>query len=246
VGRLIVLSGPSCVGKGPLRAALRKFYPDLARRFHKLVLYDSRAPRPREVDGVDYHFRSRRTIEALRDKDGFTVFEVRADLQALDTRELEEKLVGSDVLFEGNPFIGCGLLDFVEKHGVECTSVFLAPLSREEILELTAPDRDVCLREFVTDVMRRKLLRRTRRQKGILSQTDLENVEIRAAGAYGEMQQGWRFDHVIVNHDGEDSDHWETFGYPLGDARTTLLAVAALLEGRTPEIAEKWDADLLA
>ena len=66
MGRLVILSGPSCVGKGPLYAALRRFYPTWADRLDRLVLYDSRAPRPGETDGVDYHFRSRSFIEALR------------------------------------------------------------------------------------------------------------------------------------------------------------------------------------
>jgi guanylate kinase len=35
------------------------------------------------------------------------------------------------------------------------------------------------LSDFLTDVMRRKLLRRTQRQKGILSLKDLENIELR-------------------------------------------------------------------
>ena len=64
MGRLVILSGPSCVGKGPLHAALKKFHPEIVARTPKFVLYDSRAPRPGEIDGVDYHFRSRAVIEA--------------------------------------------------------------------------------------------------------------------------------------------------------------------------------------
>jgi guanylate kinase len=93
--------------------------------------------------------------------------------------------------------------------------------------------------------MRRKLLRRTRRQKGELSAQDLENVERRASAAYSEMQQAWRFDYVIANHDGEDSDNWDAFYYPLGDARKALEIFVALLDGRAPADAEKWDAGLL-
>lgn len=246
MGRLIILSGPSCVGKGPLLAALRKFHPQVADRLTKFVLYDSRPPRPGEVDGVDYHFRSRQDIEQLRGRDGFSVFEVRNDLQAMDTRDLRQKLAASDVLFEGNPFIGSSLLDFVATEGTECLSLFLSPLSREEIVELKARRPGVCLPGFVTDVMRRKLLRRTQKQKGMLSLRDLENIEIRATSAYGEMQQGWRFDHVICNHDGEDSDHWDAFYYPIGAARRTLKALAELLAGRPAQDAEKWERELLA
>lgn len=245
MGRLVILSGPSCVGKGPLHAAVKKFYPDLAARLKKFVLYDSRAPRPGEVDGVDYHFRSRAEIEALRGREGFRVFEVRNDLQAMDARELESMLANSDVFFEGNPFIGSDLFELVSGLGGQCRSIFLSPLSREEIVELKAEGRNISVRDFLTDVMRRKLLRRTKKQKGILSLKDLENIEVRAGSAYSELRQGWRFDRVIPNHDGEDSDHWDAFYYPIGDARKTLHAFASLLEGGDAEGVEKWDEDLV-
>lgn len=246
MGRLVILSGPSCVGKGPLLAALRKFYPEIAARLTKFVLYDSRAARPGEVDGVDYHFRSRQHIEALRGREGFSVFEVRSDLQAMDVGQLERNLADGDVFFEGNPFIGSALLDFVGTQAIECLSVFLSPLASEEIAELKSRRPEVCLPDFVTDVMRRKLLRRTRRQKGILSLKDLENIEVRAASAYGEMQQGWRFDYVIPNHDGEDSEHWDAFYHPIGEARRTLQAFASLLMGKPSSQVEKWEKALLA
>ncbi len=194
---------------------------------------------------MDYHFRSREYIEGLRGREGFAVFEVRGDLQALNSRELERKLGASDVLFEGNPFIGSGLLDFVREHGISALSIFLSPLSCEEVLEFNAGERTVSLSDLLTDMMRRKLLRRTARQKGNMSLKDLENIEIRAAGAYGELQQAWRFDHVIPNHDGEDSDNWDAFYYPVGDARKALLAFAPLLEGKPAPHAERWEPDLV-
>jgi len=100
--------------------------------------------------------------------------------------------------------------------------------------------------EFVADVMRRKLLRRTVRQKQILSAPDLEEIEVRAGAAYRELQSAWQFDHVIVNHDGEDSEHWEAFYYLIGDARRTLVAFAGLLDGTVREGVEKWEEGLLS
>jgi len=44
-GRLVILSGPSCVGKSPLRTALAKSYPQVWSRVQKLVLFNSRTPR---------------------------------------------------------------------------------------------------------------------------------------------------------------------------------------------------------
>jgi len=244
-GRLVILSGPSCVGKSPLYKALGKFYPELHDQFHKLVLVNSRAPRPGERDGVDYHFRTRAQVEALRADNRYAVLEVRSDLQALDIQELETLLRRGDVSFEGNAYVGRALQTNPRLAEVKRLSIFVSPLSKEEITYLRAPERNVSLQEFLTDVMRRKLLRRTRRQKGELSAPDLENIETRASSAYRELQEAWQFQYVIPNHDGEDSDNWEAFYYLVGDARKTLEAFAALLKGVVPPGVEKWEENLL-
>ena len=51
-GRLVVLSGPSGVGKGTVVAELRRQRPDL----WVSVSATTRAPRAGEVDGASYHF----------------------------------------------------------------------------------------------------------------------------------------------------------------------------------------------
>ncbi len=43
-GRLVVLSGPSCIGKSPLVKALAQFHPDLHKKLQPFVLYNSRSP----------------------------------------------------------------------------------------------------------------------------------------------------------------------------------------------------------
>jgi guanylate kinase len=244
-GRLVILSGPSCVGKSPLAKALRRCYPELAKRLQPIVLYNSRDPRPGEADGVDYHFRARQEIEALgRDAERYVVLDVRGDLQALDLRELDQLLARGDAFFEGNPFVGKLLVTHERLAPFARLGMFLAPLTRDEIVFL-AHQPSVSLPDLVADVMRRKLLRRTTRQKGHLGLPDLDNIERRCGSAYGELRLAHLFEHVIPNHDGEDSEHWDAFHFPLGDARRALLSVASLLEGRTPDGVERWDEDLL-
>src|SRR5262249_28623302 len=82
--------------------------------------------------------------------------------------------------------------------------------------------------------------------KGILSLPDLQNIERRCGSAYEELGLAHLFDHVIANHDGEDSENWDAFPIPLGDAGRTLSFVVALLEGRTPAGEEAWDRTLLS
>ena len=244
MGRLVILSGPSCVGKGPLHRALKLFYPQLAGELKKVVLYDSRAPRPGEVDGVDFHFRTREYIEQLRNKDNFLVTDVRGDLQALDLEYLRETIAEGNAFFEGNPIIGMELMELAHREKIVCLSVFLSPLSRAEIEDIRGR-HDINFEMMLMDMMRRKLLRRTQKQKGILLLADFENIELRAGSTYKEMKEAWRYDFVIPNHDGEDSENWDAFGYPVGDARAALLRFAEILTGGNPAYARKWSEDLL-
>lgn len=244
--RLVILAGPSCAGKSPLHKALGRQFPELAGHLVKLVLFNSREPRPGERDGVDYHFRPRAAIEALRGESGYLVLDVRGDLQALELAQVESALSHGDAFFEGNPFVARALLDSPELAALPHLAIFLSPLAREELLEMAEPSRHIALPAFVTEVMRRKLLRRTQKQKGILGLPDLQNIETRAGSAYQELGEAWRFDHVIVNHDGEDSEHWDAFYYPIGDARKALLVLAALLAGHEPLWpTEHWEEGLL-
>lgn len=50
--RLLVLAGPTAVGKGTVAAQIREAHPDI----HLSVSATTRAPRPGEVDGVHYFF----------------------------------------------------------------------------------------------------------------------------------------------------------------------------------------------
>lgn len=242
---LIILAGPSCVGKGPLVTALKTHYPDLAARLKPVVLYNDRPARPGERDGVDYHFRTRDEIRKLQGDDRFRVMEVRGDLQAVDLRELNELLRRGDAFFEGNPFVGRALLDLPLPNGANRRSAFLSPLSLNELHRLQDPALHAELPRVVTDVMRRKLLRRTSRQKSLLALPDLENIERRAGSCYRELQLAGYFDVVLPNHDGEDSEHWTAFPRPLGDAGRLLEAFATFLQGQTPDLTERWPDDLL-
>lgn len=241
--RLVVLSGPSCVGKGPLCSALETFYPRLMESMHKLVLYNSRQPRPGEQEGVDYCFRAREEITQMSRTGNFVLLEIRGDLQGLNLDELRTRVdQGEAVLFEGNPFIPEVIFDHPYMADIDMVKVFLSPLSREDILWLKSRGAD--LYEVLTDIMRRKLLRRTQRQKGLLSAKDLENIEKRAGSAPLELQYAVQYDWVIANHDGEDSDNWQAFYYPLGDALRSLHLFAAILKGDIPAGAEQWEEGL--
>jgi guanylate kinase len=95
---LLVLAGPSGVGKGTIVRRLREQHPEL----WESVSYTTRAPRAGEHDGVDYSFVTRREFEALRDQGGFLEwFEVFGELKGTPRGPVEEQLgAGNDVLLE--------------------------------------------------------------------------------------------------------------------------------------------------
>jgi guanylate kinase len=61
LGRLIVLTGPSGVGKGTLMRSLLERHPEL----YYSVSVTTRSPRPGEIDGKSYYFISRSKFEQL-------------------------------------------------------------------------------------------------------------------------------------------------------------------------------------
>ncbi|MFN8031732.1 MAG: guanylate kinase [Mycobacterium sp.] len=63
-GRVVVLSGPSGVGKSSIVRRLREQVPDL----HFSVSATTRDRRPGEVDGVDYHFVTPEQFQQLIDR----------------------------------------------------------------------------------------------------------------------------------------------------------------------------------
>ncbi|MFW6118340.1 MAG: guanylate kinase [Chloroflexota bacterium] len=64
---LVVLSGPSAVGKDAVLARMRK----LGHPFHYVVTATTRPKRASEKDGVDYHFLSLQEFQQMIDKHNF-------------------------------------------------------------------------------------------------------------------------------------------------------------------------------
>ncbi|EGD56076.1 guanylate kinase [Gordonia neofelifaecis] len=130
-GRLVVLVGPSAVGKSTVVARLRELVPDL----WFSVSATTREPRPGEVDGHDYHFVSREKFDSMIERaellewadihgglqrSGTPAAPVRAALDAGSPVLLEVDLVGSRNVREAMP---------------EAVSVFLAPPSWDVLVE---------------------------------------------------------------------------------------------------------------
>lgn len=95
---LLVLAGPSGVGKGTIVSELLSRDPSI----WYSISATSRAPRPGEVDGRDYRFMSRDEFTELVDHGGFLEwFDVYGDLKGTPRAPVDKHLAaGDDVLLE--------------------------------------------------------------------------------------------------------------------------------------------------
>jgi guanylate kinase len=97
---LVVVSGPSGVGKDTIIEALRARPRE--KDHHFVVTCTTRARRPGEVDGISYHFLSAERFEALRRAGAFLEWaEVHGNLYATPRAEVRRALAaGHDVILK--------------------------------------------------------------------------------------------------------------------------------------------------
>ena len=146
-GLLIILSGPSGVGKGTVRAAVFKDNP-----YHYVysVSATTRPMRPGEVDGVDYHFVSRETFEDyIKDEALLEYAEYVGNYYGTPIQKIEDNLAaGHDVFLEIEVQ---GALK-VRERMPEGIFIFLAPPTLEE-LESRLTVRGTDLPEVIVERM---------------------------------------------------------------------------------------------
>ncbi len=128
-GRLIVLAGPSGVGKSSVVEQLRRTLPEL----YFSVSATTRDPRPGEVDGTDYHFVGPAGFDRLIERGELLEWaEIHGGLQRSGTpREpVEQQLAaGRPVLVE----VDLNGARAIKRALPESVTVFLAPPSFEEL-----------------------------------------------------------------------------------------------------------------
>ena len=125
---LIVLSGPSGVGKGTVRAAV---FANNQFQYVYSVSATTRAQRPGEVDGKDYYFVSREEFETMiQNEDLLEYAEYVGNYYGTPIQKIEENLAaGHDVFLE----IEVQGAMKVKERMPEGIFIFLAPPNLEEL-----------------------------------------------------------------------------------------------------------------
>jgi len=127
--RLVVLAGPTAVGKGTVSAYVRSNFPDV----WLSVSMTTRKPRPGEVDGTHYHFVDDEQFDRIRDAGEFLEWAVvhgRARYGTPRGPVLEALADGRKALLE----IDLQGARQVRAQMPEALFVFLAPPSWDELV----------------------------------------------------------------------------------------------------------------
>jgi guanylate kinase len=126
-GKLVILSGPSGVGKDTLIDAWREINP----RVERVVAYTTRAPRPGEVDGTDYHFVSVPDFQTKASNGDFLEFkEVHGNWYATPLTDMEQLLLDGKIAILKIDVQGALHAMTLRK---DALSVFILPPSMEEL-----------------------------------------------------------------------------------------------------------------
>ena len=124
---LVVLSGPSGVGKDSILMRMR----DIGFPFHFVVTATSRAQRPGERDGYDYHFVSKERFEEMIARGELLEWaEVYGHYKGIPKREISQALQsGRDVILR----IDVQGAATIKRLASDAVFIFLAPGSFDEL-----------------------------------------------------------------------------------------------------------------
>jgi guanylate kinase len=126
---LVVLSGPSGVGKDTVLAGLKKHN----HRFHFVVTVNTRPRRPDEVEGVDYHFISKERFAEMINRDELLEHAVvYGDYKGIPKQQVRDALAsGKDVLMR----LDVQGAATVRRLVPEAVLIFITAPSEQELVE---------------------------------------------------------------------------------------------------------------
>ena len=126
---LVILSGPSGVGKDTIIDALRRSHPGTD--YHYFVTCTTRARRPEEIDGVSYRFLTRDEFERLRQQGEFLeANEVHGHWYGTPRSQVREALAaGRDAILK----IDVQGAQVVKETVPDALLIFLVPPSLEDL-----------------------------------------------------------------------------------------------------------------
>ena len=165
-GLLIVVSGPAGVGKGTVDGALIAKHPEIKMS----VSVTTRAPRPGEIEGVHYFFRTKEEFDRMIEQDAFLEYMHVFGMNYYGTPKAfveAEREKGNHVILE----IDVQGAMKVKESCPDAVMVFIAPPSLQ--------------------ILKQRLVGR-----GTETQ---ESIDVRTATALEELKKLPRYDYMVIN-----------------------------------------------
>jgi guanylate kinase len=182
---LVIISGPSGVGKDTIIESLR-VRPE-TRDAHYVITCTTRAPRPGEVDGVSYHFLERGEFAAMRERgELLEANEVHGNWYGTPKRQVADALAaGRDVILK----IDVQGAQVVKESVPEAILIFLVPPSLEDLFQR--------LRARATESVDELELRQRNAAVELARQDDYDYVVTNETGQVERTAE--RIDQIIVD-----------------------------------------------
>lgn len=222
--RIVVVSGPSGVGKGPIIDNMKKRWNEHHGwgKFNQVKVRKTRTERHK---GNEDDF--------LFDGEGeYIEIDCRGTEQRIYTEEIDKAIDLGQVFPYTRVLIETyhtALPSLKERYGsypgeIDLCSVFVSPLNSSEIEGLA--DR---LDDYVPDLMLDALVRRSQKEGKAFTRKLMSELETRALDSVDELKDACNYDYVIPNHCYECDSRWgmpELIGEPLEVVESLCMLLA--------------------
>lgn len=200
--KLIIISGPSCVGKGPLMQAMYEFYKKTGIIDYKILnmIKTPRPSGPRPGEKIEDFMTKEKMLE-LSENRQYILGDCRGNPQLFDINKVRESKTKLAIL-EVYHTIGKQIINSKYLSDIEVSTIFISPVSKKE---LNKTDN----KSYLTGLMMSKLDYRTTIQGKNCTDKIIQEENIsRAMDAYSELQSAKKYKHVIINRAGEGHPNW--------------------------------------
>lgn len=207
--RLILISGPSGVGKGPIIEWTKKLYvPDL----YQVKVRKTKTERHKgNEDDLGFDGNNGKYYQ----------FDCRGVEQRIYLDELDSAMENHGVVLLESYY---KTLDFLKDRydaSIDFASTFVSPLDTEEIRELTEQGTKL---DYLPELMLDSLVRRAERDGKAFTRKLNRELEQRAEDSVNEMRFAHKYKHIIPNHCYESDSRWK-FPILIGEPRKVVASL---------------------
>ncbi len=177
MSKLLVISGPSGVGKGTIVKHLQDMYQEKGLKLYLSISCTTRLPREGEVDGREYYFISERKFKSRIKKNDFLEYNIYGTGKYYGTPKstvLKYLKKGYDVILE----IDINGYKQIKENYPDAIGVFIMPPNIDELYN---------------------------RLKNRNTETE-EVIKVRLETAEKEIAENYIYDHIIVNENGKSEE----------------------------------------